>query len=337
MTSNLTIKDIAELAGVAPITVSRVINQKPDVSKATSQRVQAIIDKHQWRPNVQARGLVRGKTYTLGFLSSGISTSFVTYLVEAIERIATANNYALLLVGADPRTREADHGFEILMSRGVDGIILGGPLDLSAATLAAAEERNIPLLTLYWPQEGVPLLSVDYREAGRLAAEHLRELGHRRCLYVHDSNPLTCDPYTTARWEGFRDLAGPDFHVEALQQAYGGTATLTARLRQGDITGIFCQNDRCLPDIYRGAWELAIDVPGELSVIGCNDQAITRALTPQVTSVDNAKHRIGEQAALALIRTPAGGRPRGKIYKPALVIRESTGPAPHHPKKRSTP
>lgn len=337
MSSAMTIKDIAELAGVAPITVSRVINNKPDVSQATSKRVQAVIDEYQWRPNTQARGLVGGRTYTLGFISSGITSSFVTFLVEAVEAITTAHNYALTIASTDPETREGDRSFNMLLNRGVDGIILGGPVILSQAALQTAEARGLPLVTLYYPQEGVPLLTTDYREAGRLAAEHLYSLGHRRCLYVHDSDPVDFDPYTLARWNGFSSFTKDDFQSESLCQSYGGTEALTARLGQGDITGIFCQNDRCLPDVYRSAWELGLDVPHALSVVGCNDQAITRSLTPRVTSVDNAKLRIGEAAALALIKAPSGTRPRGRVYKPRLIVRESTAPVSTHPTRRPTP
>ena len=72
--ARLTIKDIAQLAGVSAITVSRVINRKPDVAAATVERVEAVISAHNWLPNLQARGLVRGRTYTLGFMTSGVAS-----------------------------------------------------------------------------------------------------------------------------------------------------------------------------------------------------------------------------------------------------------------------
>jgi LacI family transcriptional regulator len=223
MTTN--IKDIARLAGVAPITVSRVINNRPEVTEKTRKKVNAVIDKLHWRPNLQARALIRSKTYTISFIATDLAASFNSEVLQEAERMASKLRYGLLVMNTDDDDEQLYWAVRESLARSVDGIIL---------CLNVNDERTVKLLqdamkdgmrcvVLFNEVPGVPELSVDYEMAGRLAAEHLRSLGRRKCLFIHDAPDLNSDRFTEWRWRGFASLADDvdDFTVANARVPYG--------------------------------------------------------------------------------------------------------------------
>jgi LacI family transcriptional regulator len=327
MKRNLNIKDIAAMAGVSHMTVSRVINNKPEVSEKTKRKIEEIIRHNDWRPDCQARGLVNAKSYLLGYITIDITSSFIPDILEAMHEAANQQRHALIVATTKRREELVIAAFKELIARKVDGIVLGiGSGDQIPEEVAAAiKTRGIRLISVYWPVAGVPLLTCDNEGAGRLAAEHLCRLGHEKCLFVYPyDTPIESEPYVKAHWRGFSSYASATFQVENLCQYPPGSGKLKARLAQGDITGVFCHNDRCVPEVYRAAWELNLNIPKDISVVGCNDERIAEMLTPRVTSIDVCKTRIGQEAVLRLILTRPGAAVKGRTFKPTLIIREST-------------
>jgi DNA-binding LacI/PurR family transcriptional regulator len=323
----MTIKDIARRAGVSPITVSRAVNNRPDISARTRARIMAIVERSGWRPSMHARGLVRGRSYTLGFLTNHVSTSFTPQLLETLEAVAMEHRWWMLVMMSQGRADYALRAFDELVSRRVDGIVLG-PVAIPAERIRAAKRAGVRVVATYLPQgPGVPLFGVDYGVVGRLAGEHLAGLGHRKCLYLHFAPEVERDLFSQQRWDGFRAGGGPGFSAEALSLEAGGAEGLKARLAKGDLTAVFCQNDRSLPTVYRVGWELGLSIPRDLSVIGSVDMEITEMLSPKATSIEVAKHDVARAAALAIIEAPAKGPLQGRMFSPSLVMRDSTARA----------
>lgn len=323
----MTIKDIARLAGVSPITVSRAVNGKPDIAEGTRKRILAIIEQSGWKPSMQARGLVRGRSYTLGFLTNHISSSFTPQLLETIEAVAMEHRWWMMVMMSQGREDYALRAFDELVSRRVDGIILG-PVPLPAERIHAAERAGVRVVATYLPQAaGVPLFGVDYEFVGRMAGEHLADLGHRRCLYLHFAPSLEQDVFALQRWRGFLAGGGAGFSAEAMSMEVVGAEGLKARLARGDLTAVFCQNDRSLPTVYRVAWELGLSIPRELSVLGSVDMEIAEMLSPKATTIEVAKHDVARAAAMAIIETPPNTPAQGRTFAPSLVVRDSTAVA----------
>lgn len=320
----MTIKDIAKQAGVAPMTVSRAVNGQRGLSERTRKRILAIVRRSGWRPSMQARGLVRGRSYTLGFLTNRINTSFTPQVLETIEEVAMEHRWWTLVMVSQGRADYALRAFDELISRRVDGIIVG-PVRLPRARLRAAIRKGVRIVSTYLSlDKEAPVFGVDYEEVGRLAAEHLAGLGHRRGLYLHYAPDLTTDPFALQRWIGFQRGGGSGFQTEAMSLEALGEKGLKARLARGDLTAVFCQNDNGLPSVYRVAWELGRAIPHDLSVIGCVDMEIARQLSPKATTIEVAKHEVARAAALAIIETPSKVAIEGRIFPPTLVIRDST-------------
>jgi LacI family transcriptional regulator len=323
----MTIKDIARLAGVSPITVSRAVNGKPDIAESTRKRVLAIIEHSGWKPNMQARGLVRGRSYTLGFLTNHISSSFTPQLLETIEAVAMEHRWWMMVMMSQDREDYALRAFDELVSRRVDGIILG-PVPIPGARLEVAAKAGVRVVATYLSQAaGVPLFAVDYEVVGRMAGEHLAGLGHRRALYLHFAPTVEQDLFALARWRGFQAGGGEGFSAEAMSLESVGAEGLKARLAGGDLTAVFCQNDRSLPTVYRVAWELGLSVPRDLSVIGSVDMEIAEMLSPKATTIEVAKQEVARAAALSIIETSRHAPAQGRIFPPSLVVRESTARA----------
>ena len=181
------------------------------------------------------------------------------------------------------------------------------------------------MVATYLPQDAsVPLFAVDYEVVGHMAGQHLADLGHRRCLYLHFVPALERDIFALARWRGFQAGGGEGFAVEAMSLESVGAEGLKARLARGDLTAVFCQNDRSLPTVYRVAWELGLSVPRDLSVIGSVDMEIAEMLSPKATTIEVAKQEVARAATLSIIETPRHAKAQGRIFPPSLVVREST-------------
>ncbi|MCC7519000.1 MAG: LacI family DNA-binding transcriptional regulator [Verrucomicrobiae bacterium] len=323
----MTIKDIARQAGVSAITVSRAVNGRPDISERTRKRILKIVRCSGWRPSMHARGLVRGRSYTLGFLTNRISTSFTPQILETIEEVAMEHRWWVMVAITQGRADYARRAFDDLIARGVDGLIVG-PVPLPAEKIRAAARKGVRIVATYLSQgDETPLFAVSYETVGRLAGEHLAGLGHRRSLYLHFAPTIEGDVFAYDRWRGFRAGGGEGFVAEELSLEAVGEAGVKARLAKGDLTAVFCQNDHALPTVYRAAWELGLSIPRNLSVIGSVDLEIAEMLSPKATTVEVAKREVARAAALAIIETPPKDPLRGRIFPPALVIRDSTAKA----------
>ena len=323
-----TIKDIAKLAGVAPITVSRVINNRPEVTQKTCDKVNAVIEELHWRPNLQARALIRSKTFTISFIATDLAASFNSEVLQEVERMASGLRYGLLVMNTDADDDQLYWAVRESVARSVDGIIL---------CLSIKDERTIKLLkeimadgvrcvALFNDVQNVPTLSVDYEKAGRLAAEHLYSLGRKKCLYVHDAPNLAKDPFTEWRWSGFASLAKDksDFIVCDARLPYGSGAFADSGVSLKRYNGVFCQNDRCLPDVYRIAAKNGLRIPDDVAVVGCNNRNISSQLVPSASTIDIRKADIGKQAMQRLVFTKSAYPVRGKTFQPELIVRESS-------------
>ncbi len=334
-----TIYDVARAAGVTAATVSNVLTGKGAVSAKTRQKVQRAIADLGYQPNMLARGLATRQTHTIGLVLPNIANPFYPEIALEVEFTAREHGYSVFLCNT---CNDEDLGrtyLRQLANRQVDGVIIM-PGGLSLDDLAAAARGNLPIMLCNWEErEGLPALpmvGVDFFEAGCVAARHLLALGHRRMGVVAD----TSVPYTrhSERVAGF-----------AATMAAAGIVWDPALLRAGDSTiasgyqavqslcalpeppsAIFCTNDLMALGALEGAQAGGIPVPERLSVIGLDDIAISAYTHPPLTTVAIPKRAIAAEATALLLRgLGGGGAPAAQaVQHPAtLVERRSTAPA----------
>ena len=182
----VTIKDVAREAGVSVGTASQALRESPAVRDATRRRVQVVAKRLRYQPSALARGLVTRRTHTVGLLISDIANPFFIRAVRAIEDAAQENGYNVILCNTDEDAAKETQYLRVLMEKRVDGIILATTAG-SRQMVRDVRWRRIPLVLFDRELPGVAtdLVKVDGVTGGRLATEHLLQLGHRRIAIIH--------------------------------------------------------------------------------------------------------------------------------------------------------
>ncbi|SDY51099.1 LacI family DNA-binding transcriptional regulator [Herbiconiux ginsengi] len=324
-----TIKDVARVAQVSMTTVSHALSAKRPVNAETAERIQAAIDALGYVPHSAARTLQAGKTFMLGLVVPDVSDPFFGRLAVAVERAADENDYGVVLSSSNGAPARDARYFNLLRSRSIDGLIyVAGALrrDNQLAELA----RSFPIvLADEWVEglDGIPLVASDNREGGRLAGEHLRDLGHRSVAVLAGPRGLRS---AEERVAGFcavfphAEVLSGDFSEET---AFSRTAERAAR--HPLPTAIFASNDLAAFGVVDALGAAGLAVPTDVSVVGFDDVALARRISPALTTVRQDVDEIGRQAVQTLLELVAGDAPSPVPPCPVeLVVRASTAPPP---------
>ncbi len=330
-----TIRDLAASLGVSVMTVHRAIAGKPDISPKTRERVLAEIERLGWRPNMAARGLRQGKTFTLGILVSNVAASFLPEVLQGFNQTAeTAGCHTFVSVHEHQPERAIRH-LKTLQSKGVDGIILYPTQSGAEAEVVSNVARSIPIVLVMREIEGLvlPAVLVDDVAAGRLAGEHLLGLGHRSIGFVGYADSV----FSQQRREGFEAALAiqgvamrPEWIIPDLEAQGDGARAARRILTASDRpTALFCASDRLAARAIQAATGLGLRIPDDLSIMGCNADPWGDLLTPPLSTVDQCRSQVGSRAALCILdpeyRTLEA---QCLTVAPTLVPRGSTGPFP---------
>lgn len=331
MAMKATITDVAKEAGVSMKTVSRVLNNEPNVAKATRDRVMEVAASLQYRPNLAARGLASSKSYLIALLYDNASASYITNIQRGAIEACRRNGYHLLLEPM-PYEQANSADAEMLLRRlGVDGVILTPPLSDSLALrdcLRRLDMRHVAVA----PNkiDDVHAVRMDDAEAAFQMTTYLIEQGHRDIGFIlgHPDHGATA-----SRRLGFEKalnkarirlnenwiIAG-DFSFRS-----GVKAAESLLSDPGNRpTAIFASNDDMAAGVMSVAGRLGISVPEALSVCGFDDTPIAQIIWPQLTTVAQPIHKMGFKAASILINPDKPDDPKICTLDFELIIREST-------------
>ncbi|NMR19218.1 LacI family DNA-binding transcriptional regulator [Cellulomonas fimi] len=330
------IRDVADAAGVSPTTVSHVLSGNRPVSPALTARVKAAMLQLGYAPMRSARNLALGRTQLIGLLVPDISNAFFAELTKGVERVASGQEYNVVIgnTGFD-RDRGLMH-LEMIRSRAVDGVIYSAGSPFTDSEIARAI-GGLPLVLVdeEVPGSTAPILVSDNRDGGRLAAEHLLALGHHNALLLTATANLLSSQH---RIEGFlgawqRVSGSSATTADGGFTADGGQAATRAHIDQfldGTRTAIFAANDEMALGALRELRAHGLAVPGQVSVMGFDDIPSARNTVPGLTTVHQDVAALGERAASVLMTIlSTGERPaESRVTLPVqLVVRESTGVA----------
>ena len=331
-----TIYDVARAAGVTAATVSVALSGRGVVNPETRARILRCAEELGYRPNLVARSLTMRRTHTIGLVVFDITNPFYAEVALAVEQTAQRAGYRVIFANT---TGDADLGVQMLddlASRQVDGII-AMPGGLRAAAVKAMSSTGMPIVACLWDEEmGVdlsPTIGVDFAAGGRMVADHLLDLGHRRIALVAIGTAE--DPWLRARIAAFRDrLAERGYPLDpelwqwadaGLDDGYVAGRRLLALSRPP--TAIFATNDLMAIGVLAAAREHGCSVPRDLSVVGFDDIHVARYLTPPLTTIRVEKTTLMATATDLLLRIIAGEEvPSLPPLAPSLIVRESTAP-----------
>ncbi|MER7922373.1 LacI family DNA-binding transcriptional regulator [Streptomyces sp. NPDC096057] len=331
------IRDVAQAAGVSYQTVSRVINNHPNVKEETRQRVETAIEALGFRRNATAFALASGVTRSVTVLTSNTTLYGYAATLQGLEEAARAAGYAL---GVKVLTPEDDLE-RTISSAGAGG---GGLMVIGFDRLGASALRAVPApipcaAIVEAPPHGRrpprPAVWADDREAARVATSHLLELGHRTVHYVAIPTSVGTRRSEGPRAQGWRralEAAGvtpPEPHGGKGWDAQAGYAEGRELAHDPNVTAVLCGNDDLALGLLRALHHAGRSVPGEVSVIGFDDAPHAAFLTPALSTVRMDFQGLGRDA-FALLR---GQLEKGyEVPAPTcvgadLVIRESSGAA----------
>jgi DNA-binding LacI/PurR family transcriptional regulator len=309
-----TIKDVAQAAGVDVSTVSRAIHGHTRISAETRQRVAEAIRTLDYRPNVAARAMVTKKTHTFGFLVPNLADPNVAEFASGAEARARQDGFSMVVAGYQARDARHRHDASFFREHRVDGILLMSP-------------RHYPVDTLDLPFATLEEARVDNRGGGVLVGNHLRELGHRSVAFIggqHDS------PHAQERAVGLQSALDHEVIVRFGDwSAESGRALTTSVLADHpDVTAIFAASDSVALGVIHALHAAGVAIPGEVSVVGFDDQAVARHSWPALTTVYQPLRAVGAAAFQLLHQRIEGNVPAPTpLLSVHLIERASTAPA----------
>lgn len=327
----VSIIDLARIAQVSPSTVSRALQDNPRISPERRAEIQALAERLGYRPSQVARGLVTGRTHTLGVVASDVTDPFVAEVLKGVEAGAREAGYGVLIAMSNRNPAEEIEAAEVLLDHQVDGLIVISSRAPDRYT--RVEARDVPIVLLNNEQPGPNIYSVrmDNEAGAREAVTYLHALGHRRIAFVAGPEGGRS---SRERLSGYRQgiagcgLAAAD---ELIQQGAGlpedGRAALDAFLRlENPPTAALCYNDLSAIGLLAAAAKAGTRVPDELSVVGYDNIPLSAYAVPPLTTVEQPKAAMGRAAIEVCLAALSGEAMGDRVLSGHLVLRESAGP-----------
>ncbi|MBB5874026.1 LacI family transcriptional regulator [Allocatelliglobosispora scoriae] len=333
--SAVTLTDVAGLAGVSVATASKALNARDQVAPATRQRVLQAAAELSFQPNVLAKGLISGRTRTIGLLTDELGGRFSIPILLGVENSLGNEQMSVLLCDARGDAIRRQHYIRTMIARQVDGFIVIG--DSNDQRPSLTQDIPVPVVYVYGESTDPADLSVlaDDEGGGRLAGEHLVSLNRRRIGHI--TGPQS---YRAARdratglagvlAEAGLTLAGDRPLFGEWSQHWGRHAARTLLTADPTVDAIFCGNDQIATGVVEALLDLGRRIPQDVAIVGYDNWEVFAAdCRIPLTTVDLNMERLGATAVQQLFAALDGQRPSGVIRQPCrLVVRESTGPLP---------
>lgn len=322
-----TIRDVARRAGVSHQTVSRVLNDHPNITASTRDRVLAAMAALDYRPSHVARALANGRSGTIGVISTDNGRYGPPKTLHAIEAAGRDSGYFmstinLASVGHDQMRAALAH----LLDQGIDGIVVIAP---QALMLESFHELapGLPFVTVDSAASGEEhSIAIDQRLGARLATEHLVDLGHRRILHVSGPADWLDSQARVDAWQSVMDAAGLDAPdpLEGDWSAQSGYR-ISEQLVEQRATALFVSNDQMALGLLHGFHQRGVRVPDDVSIVGFDDIPEAAYFNPSLTTVRPDFAELGRQCmALLHSQLTGGDMPPHEPIPPLLVVRGST-------------
>jgi LacI family transcriptional regulator len=326
---------VAEQVGLSTAAVSRVLSGSPaaqSIPESTQQRIFAAARKLNYRPNLLARSLRRGRSHTVGVLVPEVSEGYATLVLAGLEYGLMQAGYFFYLISHHHRSELIDQAHSMMLERAVDGIV--------AIDTSVQKHRILPTVTISCPDrhDSVTNIMLNHKRAAELAIDHLTGLGHRQIALIK-GQAFSSD--TEPRWQAIQHAAAKAnlrLAPELIAQLEGDSpshepgyfAAQRLLAAKTHFTALFAFNDVSAIGAIRAVREAGLHVPQDVSIIGFDDIQSAAFQNPALTTVRQPLRTMGILAAEAIIRqitSPTEHPPtRQVVVDPELVVRDSTCP-----------
>jgi LacI family transcriptional regulator len=335
-----TIKEVASVAGVSTQTVSRVINERPDVSPETRKRVQEVIKTLSYQPSALARSLIRQRSHTLGVVTAGLRHIGPARTLSGIISAAEEAGYSLLLKELPSYdTEDIRPIFQAFLSHHVDGIIWAVP--------EVGENRKwvndppvdieVPLVYITMePCENLSIVAIDNYLGGRMAMSHLLEQGYRQIGHICGPLDWWESRQRMSAWKDSLVEAGlesnDNYCVEGNWSSASGALAIEKLYDQyQDMDAVFVGNDQMALGAMQFFAEKNVNIPEDIGIVGFDNIPESAFFYPALTTVQQDQYNVAKIAVAEVIKIIESGwqelepvDPKPIILPPSLVVRQSS-------------
>jgi len=303
----VTIKDVAERAGVSKSTVSHVVNNTRFVDPGTRQRVLQAIEEMDFHPSSLARSLATNHTNTIGLIVSDVSNNFFADVLHGIEDRTSQYNYNFIVCNTNEVLEREDHYLDLLLSQRVDGIIAAATSQRWEA-LSTATLQHTPVVFVDRTFEGMegPYVGVNNRQGAQLGASHLIHCGHRKIGILAGFQRLSTmrerlDGFRQALQENQVPLPG-EWVVQSELSIEGGMGAALQLLRLPNRpSAVFISNNLLLLGALKAIHQLGLKCPDDIAILGFDDHPWAEVTNPPISVVRQPARDVGRQAAEILL------------------------------------
>jgi LacI family transcriptional regulator, galactose operon repressor len=330
---SITIKDIARMAGVSAVTVSRALNNKPDINQETKKRILKIAEEIEYKPNGLAKSLVTRKTRSLGVLIPNTTDTFFSEVIQGIADECLKFGYSLVLSHTNGSAEEELKYLKLLQEKRVEGLLVY-PVQEDDRYIEVFKKIKIPFVFL---NRHTPALNCDYvandnQKGAFLAIDHLIKKGHEQIVYLCNRPNSSSGIERIAGCKkaiAHHGLAAENLKIKVCDSTIDSSYTITKQLLEDEkeLSAIFCWDDKLAIGAMKAIHEKGLNMPRDFALMGYNDIEISKFLFPPLTTVRQATYRIGQAASKILLERLENKNdcePRHVIFKPKLIVRETT-------------
>ncbi len=332
-----TINDVAKHAGVSKKTISRVLNDEPNVSSDTRKKVERSFAELDYRPNPQARGLASSQSFLIGLVYPSQSNSYVSNIQKGALERSRAEGFHLVIYPEDHENENLISQFESnLDSANLDGIILTPPFSDMAGLLNVLKEREIPVVRIgaLTALDQIPSVISNDVEASYEMCRYLISIGHHRIAFIkghldHGATEQRLSGYKKALKEAGIPIL--DQYIQQGNFSFESGEDCARRLLSLQIppSAIFASNDYMAAGIVKVANQKGISIPHDLTVTGFDNAPASRYIWPSLTTIKQPITEMAIEATRMLIRI-IRKKPLDNVsitIKDELIVRESSAPA----------
>lgn len=329
-------KDIAKELGLSVVTISKVLRDHPDISDVTRERVLNYVKKVDYQPNVLARSLVTGRSYLVGLVVPDLLHPFFAEIAKSLSRAIGVKGYSLIIASSEEDPELEIREVRQLQARHLDALVIAScALDSTHIEKLALQDEPYVLIDRNFPKLTSNFVGTDDEAAGRIATEHLIQMGCRRIAHISGRNNSTghgrLQGYKKAlqahgiRFRAEYVVSRPNVDVDSIEQGKQAMHLLLNSKVRPD--GVFCYNDPLAIGAMEKIFDEGLSIPDDIAVIGCGNLHYDPSLRVSLSSVDQQSHVIGERAGevlLEIIGSKVPRPPRSIVLEPTLVVRSST-------------
>jgi len=329
-------KDIAKDLGVSVVTISKVLRNHPDIGEETRSRVLKHVKDLDYQPNALARSLVTGHSFLVGLVVPDLIHPFFAEVAQSLSRTIRSHGYSLILSSSEEDPELESQEIRQLVARRLDALVIASTA-MSGEQFDRLKQHHQPYLLIdrSFPDRSENFVGIDDVAVGRIATQHLIDIGCRRIAHIGGRENST----GVNRHEGYRQALQEHGMTYSSERVIRRTNVDTASVQQGTEAarvllmrkdrpdGIFCYNDPIAIGAMDVILEAGLRVPEDIAIVGCGNLHFDSSLRIPLSSIDQHTQSIGQHAGeivLKLISAKDPLAPQCVILEPSLIIRAST-------------